>query len=324
MPPVRCFHRVGFPDQCQSRSTEMRHGRAYCAEHAAQLDRNQPQGRMLRSNPHRLTEEEGGLDTAIRETLARLEAAAIASFGDGAARPRGLAASDPSGWVADRMATRYRRKAPQNDLPSRWEAVGLEETGRPASTIIESALRGLAGIDEGNEFLIPSSHVPAVPLRDHLEAVEQSLKELLRDEVAARQLVALADADAEAKAVRVRVSQLQTALPALIAQLDATKVQHRPPKTAADAAAVLLAGCWWLAIGRWPSVANEGKGRFYDWGYASLRRLRPDLADPSQQALAGLARAIKRQKKIVPPDGDAVDIPGPWLAWRILTERGKN
>lgn len=321
---AKCWYRNALAERCRRHAEYGRGSHLYCAEHAALLDAEAPVGRTMRSNPYMLTDEEGGLDKAISEAVARLEAEAVGSLNSGSVSLSRLKASDPTSWVAARMDIRYRQELPENAKPHRWIAAPTPGEGRTARRIIDDALRGLAGIDDGSAFFIPGKVIPSTELAAHLDRLYRILEAGQRNKAIAQQVAEFIDAVPEAKAAMKEAARLHARLPTLVGQLDARKIGHRSPNTAPDAAAVLLAGCWWLAVGRWPSSSNDGKGRFYRWAHAVLKNLRPDLLRLPTQAAAddarGLGRSIKRQRTPILAGTGAGDVLGPWLAMRVLAE----
>lgn len=323
-----CWYRNPLGERCRRRGTDGRGSHWYCAEHAALFDARTPEGRIMRSNPHGLDDEQGPLEPAVAAAIAGLETAAIRWLAERASRLSEIAPSDPASWVAGRMDIRYRQEPPQADDPNRWTIAASADRGWTARRIIDEALRGLVTADDSNAFCIPGTIKPATKLSSHLKRLHRLLDARQRDKAIASQTVEFVDAVPEAKAALNEMARLHARLPKLLDRLQARRYGHRAPNTVQDAAAVLLGGCWWLAVGRWPAISDEGKGDFYDWALGVLKVLRPDLLQPLEgkrdMAPVGIVRSIKRQRKVVPPPGDATNLPGPWLAWRVLTERVKN
>jgi hypothetical protein len=323
-----CWYRTPLGERCRRRASEVRGSHAYCVDHAAMRDAITPIGRSMRSNPHGIDEEQGPIEPAIAAAIAHLEAAAASWLSGNASRLSVIAPSDPAGWVAGRMGIRYSQEPPQADTPNRWTVAASAQNGWTAKDIIDEALHGLVGSDDSNAFRIPGRIGPTTKLGSHLERLYRLLDAGQRNKAIASQAVELVDAEPEAKAVMKEMAKLHARLPELLRQMGAHRYGHRSPNTVPDAAAVLLAGCWWLAVGRWPAMSNVGKGGYYDWALKVLMTLRPDLLQPRKagrdMAPVGLGRSIKRRGDVVPSLDNANDLPGPWLAWRVLAERAGN
>lgn len=315
MASPRCFFHDPLGMQCSSRASEVRGNFVFCELHARIEDARLPPGRTLVTNAQRLGDETGARDDAAASALNALKRSAILAFGDGAARPRGVSAPEPGKWVAHRLRVRYRRTT-LGYRPGviRWRIAGAQESGATASSIVQRALEGLAGVDDDDEFLIRAQSSaltgPIRALRGLQKALDASIGDAgLRMEVAERAITS-----AVWSGLRRNMEQTQLRVAAALSELESAKRGHRPRNVASDAAVILLAGCWWLVVGSWPTQAKDGKGRFHDWAIPVLKEFRSDLA--SGLRANSMMHALSRQHHLYAEAARRREPCGPWLANR--------
>jgi hypothetical protein len=261
----------------------------YCREHAAEL-------RAALPLPGRdLARDRDALRITIQQVLARLHEVGTVAL----AQTLRISAVDAARKIDDVLQRQFRQEEDGHHF--------LPGEGLPAFVLIPLSLQWLA--DTTQVAMFPG------PVQSYT-SVQNGLTELLRQTetiLAAPAFMALVSDQVTERRAALRLHALLREAVCLLpafAVRDAEAGSTRPKQINSDAAVVLLAGCWWLATGRWPPKNKAMFGAFSDWARAVFLDIRPDLA-AAVTSEGAVRKALWRQRHVTGAGG------GPWLALDI-------
>jgi hypothetical protein len=194
-----------------------------------------------------------------------------------------------------------------------WSTGHAGTEGQAGGALIWLSLRWLADVGEAPPFAGPRGERSASEKK--LFAHRKVVAALLKDEDVLRLLSDGPGAKKDRDSLRQSLGQTRDLIakvwPGAAIEAWCTAITGgRPRNTPSDAALVLLAGCWWVATGTWPSTPKVVAGSFFNWTRATLMRLRPDLGREVVSEVA-IQKALKRCKAVTGEGG------GPWLALAV-------
>jgi hypothetical protein len=308
---TQCFFGYGSSSQCHRLATEEIRGKAYCEEHAKQIKDQTFSDRRLALNTRRGIRSGGQLDRAVEVTIRALLAAATASL----KRTKRvlLAARHPT--VEERMNIRYRRGSLIAELDRDWSAAAAPHRGIVAYSVMEEHLRVLGGERSEDGFFIPRAEAYLGGGRSGLTKLKHSLDAALADVAVRRFIDERSHYEVEPGTLERSLLRSQELLNDCMSKLGPPRSAGRASNVSSDAAIVMLAGCWWLATGKWPPMSAQSKSHFYGWARSSVKRLNPDLASHITSNHA-IYHALRRH-----PLGTTT-LPGPWLARDVVSRKG--
>jgi hypothetical protein len=304
---TRCFFNYGTSAQCRRPASTTINGKAYCAKHAAELFGQTLADRRLALNSGRRGRSGGELDRAVQVTIIKLLASATASLN----RTKKVLFAERHPTVAERMGLRYRRGSLAPEMEQDWSVSTQATRGLPAYLVIAEHLRVLGGEAAEDGFNIPRPTAHLHGGAKILANLQRSIDAALADDAARRMIDELGNAALEPGKLERSLRLCQQLLHAYMPHPAQQRGSGRATNLSSDAAVVLLAGCWWLATGKWPPVSAKTTSHFYAWAIATLKRLNPEIASFVTSANA-LVHALRRH----PPPVHGLS--GPWIARSLV------